>query len=257
MDVRGLICLAAVALAGCQYIPGTDWQRVAKAKDAAAAVLIDPSSAQFRRVEMGRNGIVCGEINGKNRMGAYVGFARFVATPDGDVLIDPQATVTQTDFDREMEEAQDAMRNRYGASLVRLRLDRAREINEELFKQRVFDSGWVGACSFAAEYSSPGGNTKAEEPRGTLLPQRAPVEGEATELPTPRPMAAPRRTEPAGELPAAAPPSGRRDPPSAEDIAAINERLARFEAPFASTAGPTSRSVTELPIEEVGRPPAE
>lgn len=56
-----------------------------RAQELAAAQLIDPSSAQFRNVRrVANNGIsrVCGEINGKNRMGAYVGFTRFIVNPD-------------------------------------------------------------------------------------------------------------------------------------------------------------------------------
>ena len=59
-------------------------------RNAAADQLIDPSSAQFRRVELRKaTGVgddivpqaVCGEINGKNSFGAYSGFRRFVSAP--------------------------------------------------------------------------------------------------------------------------------------------------------------------------------
>jgi len=60
-----------------------------KAKDAAAALLIDPSSAQFRNVHTGDDdslGTVCGEINGKNRLGAYTGFTRFAVRGESAML---------------------------------------------------------------------------------------------------------------------------------------------------------------------------
>ncbi|SEQ30162.1 hypothetical protein SAMN04488092_105203 [Thalassovita taeanensis] len=46
--------------------------------------LIDPYSADFRRVRYGSNGdqsiiFACGLVNAKNRMGAYVGFTPFFA----------------------------------------------------------------------------------------------------------------------------------------------------------------------------------
>lgn len=71
------ICLL---LAGCGYIPGTDARLIRQAESAIAYQLTDPGSAQFRaeRVIATRAGpMVCGEVNGKNQMGAYVGFRPF------------------------------------------------------------------------------------------------------------------------------------------------------------------------------------
>lgn len=51
------------------------------AEKAAAEQLIDPDSAKFRNlrtIENAAGEFVCGEINGKNRMGAYNGFSRFI-----------------------------------------------------------------------------------------------------------------------------------------------------------------------------------
>lgn len=69
--------LVAMLVAACEFIPGTADYVERRARVAAAELLIDPSSALFRNVEA-REGVVCGEINGKNRMGAYVGFVRFL-----------------------------------------------------------------------------------------------------------------------------------------------------------------------------------
>ena len=40
---------------------------------------------------------VCGEVNGKNAYGAYAGFDRFVATPDGEVVMEPSDTAEQAE----------------------------------------------------------------------------------------------------------------------------------------------------------------
>lgn len=48
--------------------------------------LKDPGSAQFRNVRVAQFGpgkVVCGEINGKNSYGGYVGFRSFAASPIG------------------------------------------------------------------------------------------------------------------------------------------------------------------------------
>lgn len=84
----GATATVAVACASCDS--GTAWGDEDAGKKLAAAVLIDPSSAQFRNVHQ-RHRSVCGEVNGKNRMGAYVGFKRFVAQLDQKTaLIDPE-----------------------------------------------------------------------------------------------------------------------------------------------------------------------
>jgi hypothetical protein len=81
-----LIWLGALAwapvCAGCQYIPGSTEYAEEKAKEAAAALLNDPTSPLFESVRTGKDGeTVCGRINGKNSMGAYVGYSNFYAVP--------------------------------------------------------------------------------------------------------------------------------------------------------------------------------
>ena len=59
----------------------TPQQVVEKGKKAIADTLKDPASAQFRNVRLVQylDGVViCGEINGKNSYGGYVGFRDFV-----------------------------------------------------------------------------------------------------------------------------------------------------------------------------------
>lgn len=49
------------------------------------AMMVDPGSAQFRAERYfgdwtGRNGILCGQVNAKNKMGGYVGYRWFTST---------------------------------------------------------------------------------------------------------------------------------------------------------------------------------
>src|SRR6218665_485654 len=72
---RAILLCCAMGLAACSE---------QKAKQLAADQLIDPGSTQFRNVRSAGSGAasrVCGEINGKNRMGAYAGFTRFIVNP--------------------------------------------------------------------------------------------------------------------------------------------------------------------------------
>jgi hypothetical protein len=40
------------------------------------------AAAHYQKLRAGRNGAICGEVNGKNRMGAYTGFKTFVIPRD-------------------------------------------------------------------------------------------------------------------------------------------------------------------------------
>jgi len=60
---------------------------VENGKEAAAAKLKEPNSAEFRNVSFNKSNlqgkiipVVCGEINGRNSYGGYSGFQRFVST---------------------------------------------------------------------------------------------------------------------------------------------------------------------------------
>lgn len=66
---------------------------VMAAQAKVAAELFDPSSAQFRntRVDYGEN--VCGQVNGKNRFGAYVGFRWFKVSSSEVVIDHPDAPI--------------------------------------------------------------------------------------------------------------------------------------------------------------------
>lgn len=82
----GIVVLSALLLAGCES------GDIKKAKETVASQLRDPESAQFRNIiktektSLLEFGIVtvCGEVNGKNAFGGYVGFQRFVSQPKSD-----------------------------------------------------------------------------------------------------------------------------------------------------------------------------
>lgn len=50
-------------------------------KAAVTASLFDPKAAEFRNITVSEvdSKVLCGEVNGKNRFGAYTGFTYFVA----------------------------------------------------------------------------------------------------------------------------------------------------------------------------------
>lgn len=81
--------LAALA-SGPNGLDNLNWMGTIRAKKLVADQLRDPSSAQFRNV-FRHDGTVCGQVNGKNGFGAYVGFRRFYVYEDA-VAIEPDQT---------------------------------------------------------------------------------------------------------------------------------------------------------------------
>ncbi|MCC4295856.1 hypothetical protein [Brevundimonas aurantiaca] len=75
------IIVAVLLLGGCQFVPGSDQQRIEAAQKRVASELRDPAGAEFRNSRI-KDGWVCGEVNGKNAYGGYAGFQRFVVGPD-------------------------------------------------------------------------------------------------------------------------------------------------------------------------------
>lgn len=69
---------------------------------------LDPEAVRLRNIKAGKNTadeiIVCGEVNGKNRMGGYVGYNLFVAslikgrTEWGGVFAQPETEQKMLDF---------------------------------------------------------------------------------------------------------------------------------------------------------------
>ena len=72
------IALAVIAAVASGHARESFLSNEAIAHKRVAPSLFDPSSAQFRHLST-RDGVLCGEVNAKNRYGAYVGFRPFFA----------------------------------------------------------------------------------------------------------------------------------------------------------------------------------
>lgn len=75
------LLLATMIFGGCFL--SEKYRFIEAGKEAVAARLIDPKSAEFRSLKVyleDFRGVLCGEVNGKNRYGGYTGFSYFVAT---------------------------------------------------------------------------------------------------------------------------------------------------------------------------------
>lgn len=76
--MRAILC--ATLMLSALSARADDALLLESAKRVAVIGLKDPSSAQFRNLEVrkaGKSMAVCGEINAKNSYGGYVGFVKF------------------------------------------------------------------------------------------------------------------------------------------------------------------------------------
>lgn len=62
---------------------------ISAAKTAVSARMKDPSSVQFKDVELLSGGTVCGLFNARNSFGAYGGFKLFGYSSKGELYIEP------------------------------------------------------------------------------------------------------------------------------------------------------------------------
>lgn len=78
----------------------SDDDAITQAQKKLGDSLKDPGAAQFKNVRMtpyldGK--VICGEVNGKNSYGAYVGFKPFVASPIDSTLLSTGSRYKSTD----------------------------------------------------------------------------------------------------------------------------------------------------------------
>ncbi|KZY92279.1 MULTISPECIES: hypothetical protein [unclassified Erythrobacter] len=169
-----------VLLGGCQWIPGTKANKIADAQEVASQLLIDPTSAIFRNVAafevVDANGnpatAVCGEINGKNRNGAYAGYTRFIASPElVEAVIEQEPMYSGEEVTRMVQQCtRDAERPYYSAAardLVLMQCQQSKDAAEEQLALAGFELDWAASC--------------VEEGGGNYLPQLVTTPSEAAE----------------------------------------------------------------------------
>ncbi len=88
---KAVIGLAVGLMVASTHVAAQEQSEIAAAKEVAARDLKDPASAQFRDLRVDGTGDklrLCGEINGKNSYGGYVGFKKF-AVAANTAMIEP------------------------------------------------------------------------------------------------------------------------------------------------------------------------
>jgi len=137
------------AISACEKIPGTDaYERRTSIEGAEAAVaysLIDPSSAQFRNITL-HDDTACGEVNGKSRMGGYIGFVRFIANRDDakwTAKLDPRFDAKE--YNRTTRECVKAA-SLHNRELAQLSCLKVIEMTPEKIPQLSFRYTWKNYC---------------------------------------------------------------------------------------------------------------
>lgn len=92
----GMVSLL-IGLSGCGEKEPTEKElnmhREMMAQESVKKILKDPDSAKFQNM----NGL-CGEVNSKNGFGAYMGFVRFIGTPEVTIIEGENSQVDQATF---------------------------------------------------------------------------------------------------------------------------------------------------------------
>lgn len=197
IPLRGAALALVLASSGCGLFNNNAYEREQQARKLVAATLVDPNSAEFRNVR-GHTDVVCGEVNGKNRLGAYVGFRRFIADlkvprammdPEyepSSLSTDEQAKrLAQLEFDTRWTEACDGPGG-VSAAEEPFNPTAQRSAAEENWTERALNSAAPAPRARPArrmEKNGAGGEGEGQlvVPDGNPLPESAPPDSEATE----------------------------------------------------------------------------
>lgn len=85
ININTFSLIAILLLSGCGN------KNIETAKRSIEERLLDPSSVQYRNVKAYSENVVCGEVNGKNTMGGYVGYKPFIYKQN-DINLDVSST---------------------------------------------------------------------------------------------------------------------------------------------------------------------
>lgn len=79
---KAVAAVLALSAAGCQWVPGTEAHKIEAAERLVREELFDGASAKFEDVVVSKGPTppekICGWVNAKNRLGAYVGPQQFL-----------------------------------------------------------------------------------------------------------------------------------------------------------------------------------
>lgn len=129
------------------------WERQAKVE--VAEMMIDPSSPTFLNVRSIMQGStvlgVCGEVNAKNRMGAYSGFTQFYMDLTlKEVNVDPQEPDALAEFNRQARNCAEMRASEYASpSTVQMACSSADKALAAKVRQEMFDQANQNLCQAA------------------------------------------------------------------------------------------------------------
>lgn len=97
--LRNLLCLsAAFTLGSCE-----ERRLEEEAIKSLSEVMFDPTNILTRKLRRSSDGqggeAICGEVNGKNRLGGFVGFKPFVAVTNNEPIVAIDRGISTEDFD--------------------------------------------------------------------------------------------------------------------------------------------------------------
>lgn len=95
--MKAFIAMTCLIAGSCSAIPGTEANTEKQARAALRMTLYDSDSARFANAQAidakspHAGKLLCGEVNAKNKLGAYIGFRNFFAYPAENLAgVDPR-----------------------------------------------------------------------------------------------------------------------------------------------------------------------
>lgn len=144
----GLLILVT-SLSGCDQIPGTAEHRTRDLERLTADRMYDPEAVRFRDTRIRQAWMsdrpepiwaLCGEVNGKNRSGGYIGFRRFISDGATHFIDDPQITTTKSEYEAASATCLDPDLRTVSSC------DEALDRLDEYSRQQTFEDQWDAVC---------------------------------------------------------------------------------------------------------------
>jgi hypothetical protein len=128
----------------------TDWFVFPALRAVVNTNLKDPESTQYRNERLSKDGWICGELNSKNAMGAYVGFKRFAASKDKTGYLENEGYFTNGASQKSSLDVKFSLHSLKARKLIQENTGQWQVSNSEADKmgmQTMFNEVWNSHCT--------------------------------------------------------------------------------------------------------------
>lgn len=159
MELRKLMVFVAVATCGCDRVPGTDAALERRSRAILTDALFDADSAKFQKMKTvslkdkdRTSNLICGEVNAKNKLGAYAGFTRFIVSQnEAGWMVDPRFAASDAEIQEAMSVCSRDQARNDDPRFTSTACERSEQLIEQSAQQAGFNAVWDSSCADAAK----------------------------------------------------------------------------------------------------------